>query len=75
VTFNRQDLAERAADLAKSFEPYNQVKEENPEARAAGRALIAEGQAAGPKRKTFVFANNRMEGNALGTIAAMIAPA
>ncbi|MGO8677068.1 MAG: DUF72 domain-containing protein [Limisphaerales bacterium] len=56
----------------KSFEPYDSVQEENPEARTAGRALIAEGQAAGPKRATFIFVNNRLEGNALGTIAAML---
>jgi uncharacterized protein YecE (DUF72 family) len=56
----------------KTFEPYDSIKEEYPEARAAGRALIAEGQAAGPKRTTFVFVNNRLEGNALGTIAAML---
>jgi hypothetical protein len=37
----------------KAFEPYDCIKEENPEARAAGKALIAEGQAAGPKRRTF----------------------
>jgi len=55
----------------KTFEPYDAIKEEYPEARAAGRTLIAEGQAAGPKRTTFVFVNNRLEGNALGTIAAM----
>ena len=55
----------------KTFEPYDSIKEENPEARAAGRALIAEGQTAGPKRATFVFVNNRLEGNALATIAAM----
>ena len=30
----------------KTFEPYDRVKEENTEARAAGKALIAEGQAA-----------------------------
>ncbi len=58
----------------KAFEPYDSIKEENPEARAAGRALIAEGQAAGPKRKTFVFVNNRLEGNAISTIAAMTEP-
>lgn len=57
----------------KAFEPYDRLKEEYPEARAAGRALIAEGQAAGPKRQTFVFVNNRLEGNALGTIAALLA--
>lgn len=56
----------------KTFEPYDSIKEENPEARAAGRALIAEGQAAGPKRRTFVFVNNRLEGNAISTIAAMM---
>jgi hypothetical protein len=58
----------------KAFEPYDCVKEENPEGRAAGRALIAEGQAAGPKRRTFIFVNNRLEGNAISTIAAMIGP-
>ena len=58
----------------KAFEPYDRVKEENPEARATGRLLIAEGQAAGPKRKTFVFVNNRLEGNAITTIESMIAP-
>jgi hypothetical protein len=35
--------------------PYDSIKEENPEARAAGWALIAEGQAAGPNRRTFVY--------------------
>ena len=58
----------------KAFEPYDSIKEENPEARAAGRALIAEGKAAGPKRRTFIFVNNRLEGNAISTIAAMIHP-
>jgi uncharacterized protein YecE (DUF72 family) len=59
-------------EAVKTFEPYDRIKEENPEARAAGKALIAEGKAAGPKRKTFVFVNNRLEGNALSTIAAMV---
>ena len=45
----------------KAFEPYYQVKEENPE-----------GKGAGPKRRTFVFVNNRLEGNAISTIAAML---
>jgi uncharacterized protein YecE (DUF72 family) len=54
------------------FEPYDAIKEENPEARAAAAELIAQGQKAGPARKTFVFVNNRLEGNALGTIAAVL---
>jgi uncharacterized protein YecE (DUF72 family) len=56
----------------KAFEPYDNIKEENPETRAAGRALTEEGKAAGPKRRTFIYVNNRLEGNALQTIAAMI---
>jgi len=56
----------------KAFEPYDAIKEPNPEARAAGRALIAEQQVAGPNRRTFVFVNNRLEGNAISTIAAML---
>ena len=56
----------------KAFEPYDSIKEENPEARAAGRTLIAEGKAAGPKHRTFIYVNNRLEGNAISTIAAMI---
>lgn len=56
----------------KLFEPYDQVREPNPEARQAAQRLIAEGKSAGPKRRTFVFVNNRLEGNALTTIAAML---
>lgn len=71
----------RYEEAVKMFEPYASVKDPNPEARAAGAALIAEGLAAnagadqsgGPRRRTFIFVNNRMEGNALETIEAMIA--
>lgn len=56
----------------KLFQPYERVRETNEEARQAGKALIAQGQAAGPQRRTFIFVNNRLEGNALETIAAML---
>ena len=59
-------------EAVKTFQPYDKVKEPNPDARAAGKALIAEGKAAGPERKTFIYVNNRLEGNALETIAAML---
>ncbi len=62
----------RYEEAVKAFEPYDSIKEELPDARATGRALIAEGKAAGPKRRTFVFVNNRLEGNAISTIAAMV---
>jgi len=34
--------------------------------------LIAEGRKAGPRRKTLIFVNNRLEGNALQTIGAIM---
>jgi len=61
---------QEAVDL---FSPYRGVKEPNPEARAAGAQLLREGAQAGPdKRRTFIFVNNRLEGNALVTIDTMI---
>lgn len=56
------------------FQPYDRIQEPDPAARAAGNALINEGKALGPARRTFIFVNNRLEGNALETIAAMIEP-
>jgi len=44
----------------------------NRETRAALRQLIAKG--AGPKRRTFVFVNNRLEGNSISTMEAMMPP-
>ncbi len=44
----------------------------SPEARAAGPALVKEGIGADGKRKTFIYVNNRLESNALGSIAAML---
>ena len=61
-------------EAVKRFQPYDRVQEEIPEARAAGRTLIDEGLASGPERKTFIYINNRLEGNALETIAAMLSP-
>jgi hypothetical protein len=59
-------------DAVNAFKPYDRVKEQNAEARAAGEALIAEGKDAGKRKKTFIYVNNRLEGNALETINAMI---
>lgn len=55
------------------FKPYEKLGEAYDEGRKAGRALIKEGTAA-PKRKTLIFVNNRLEGNALESIAAMLEP-
>ncbi len=58
-----------AVDL---FSPYDRVKETNEEARTAGAKLIKARAGLGPERKTFIYVNNRLEGNALVTIDAML---
>jgi uncharacterized protein YecE (DUF72 family) len=60
-------------EAVKTFQPYDKVQEPYPEAREAGKTLIAEGKTAGPGRKTYIYVNNRLEGNALETIDAMTA--
>ena len=58
-------------EAVKTFEPYDQTREVNEEARQAGATLITDGlKAIG--RRTFIYVNNRLEGNALATIQAMI---
>ena len=54
----------------KAFSPYQSVKDLYPEGRTAGSQLIR--SAAETGRKAFVYVNNRFEGSALETIAAMI---
>ena len=56
-------------EAVKEFSPYNGVKEVNAEARAAGKSLIQRAQQ--QSKQAFIFVNNRLEGNALETIAAM----
>lgn len=58
-------------DAVRSFQPYNEVREINPDARSAGADLIRE-QLCQKRRKSYLYVNNRLEGNALETIAAMI---
>jgi hypothetical protein len=53
----------------KAFQPYDQTLEVNEEARRAGASLILEGERYEPRRKTFIYVNNRLEGNALATIS------
>ena len=53
----------------KAFEPYKQIQEPNPRAREAMRR-IAE-RAWKTRQPAYVFVNNRLEGNAPGTIEAV----
>jgi uncharacterized protein YecE (DUF72 family) len=54
-----------------AFQPYDQTREISEDARIAGSVLIKSGKR-NAGRKTFLFVNNRLEGNALATIKAML---
>jgi uncharacterized protein YecE (DUF72 family) len=56
----------------KAFKPYLKVKEPDNGAREAAKSLIAEALAAKRKAMTLIYVNNRLEGNALETIDAML---
>jgi len=58
-------------DAVRRFQPYDQTREVNPEARQAAADLVREGTLT-PERRTFIYVNNRLEGNALSTIEAII---
>lgn len=60
------------ADAVEQFRPYDRVREVNEPGRAAGAELIREARSSRGATSAFVFVNNRFEGNALGTIAAML---
>lgn len=60
----------RYADAVKLFEPYQQVQEPVPELRMDLVRLIAEAQRR--RVEAFILANNRAEGNAPGTIRAVV---
>jgi hypothetical protein len=54
----------------KTFEPYRQIQEPNETARQALRRIIV--WARRENKPAFLFVNNRLEGNAPGTIEAVV---
>jgi uncharacterized protein YecE (DUF72 family) len=60
---------QEAVDL---FSPYDKIKEPCEEARVAGADLIRRAVAKSSLRKLFLYVNNRLEGNALLTLMAML---
>jgi uncharacterized protein YecE (DUF72 family) len=52
-----------------TFAPYSEIQDENPEGRKALRDLIARMKE--ERRTSYIFANNRFEGNAPETIRAI----
>ncbi len=57
-------------DAVKQFSPYSEIREENSEGREALRAIIRRMQE--ERRAAYIFVNNRFEGNAPETIAAVV---
>jgi uncharacterized protein YecE (DUF72 family) len=58
-------------EAVKLLSPYDRIKDPYPEGRAAGVRLIQETCGRDGATKGFIYVNNRLEGNALETIAAM----
>jgi uncharacterized protein YecE (DUF72 family) len=57
-------------DAVARFQPYNKVVEENPETRDALREWIRRMRE--ERRASYIFVNNRLEGNAPETIQAVV---
>jgi hypothetical protein len=53
------------------FSPYREVQEPNQEVRNALRNLLIRSKHRA--EETYIFVNNRLEGNAPGTIEAVVA--
>lgn len=55
-----------------NFQPYGETRAPNPEARAAIKNLIARSQTSPTQRPSYLFVNNRLEGNSPNTLAAAL---
>jgi len=59
-------------EAVQAFQPYREIKDPYPEGRAAGVEWIREAWESPVTGRAFLYVNNRFEGNALQTIAAMV---
>jgi uncharacterized protein YecE (DUF72 family) len=57
-------------EAVRMFEPYDRVRDPNPEVRAAIRRLMERSKEA--QQTAYIFVNNRLEGNAPETIRAIV---
>ena len=57
-------------EAVKQFQPYREIQDPNPEARASMRVMI--GRARENRQWLFLFVNNRLEGNAPATILSLV---
>ena len=58
-----------------AFSPYESIKEPVPAARTTAAKMILRNQQAGTPKQTLIYVNNRLEGNALQTIQAILTEA
>ena len=54
----------------KTLQPYDKILDPQEGARSALRELVQQGELS--RRGTYVYVNNRLEGNAPGTIEAIL---
>ncbi|MCL4788333.1 MAG: DUF72 domain-containing protein [Verrucomicrobia bacterium] len=62
-------------EAVKLFSPYDQTKDPYPEGRRAAASLVRESLTAENRTQAFIYLNNRFEGNALESIAAILSAA
>ncbi len=62
----------RYEEAVKFFSPYDRVKDPYPEGRRAAVRIINQTRKQGAGGKTFIYVNNRFEGNALETLSALV---
>lgn len=58
------------AQAVSAFTPYSATQAPDSHARIAGRSLIARAKLA--NQPSFIYVNNRLEGNALNTVKALV---
>jgi len=59
-------------EAVKCFSPYTELKDPNPGEREAAARLVQQGRNSNGQAKVLIFVNNRFEGNAPGTIRAIL---
>jgi len=59
-------------EAVKLFSPYEHIKDPYPEGRSAAANLIKGATTSGNRTQAFIYLNNRFEGNALESIAAIL---
>ena len=62
----------RYEQAVRRFSPYDRLQDPQPDTRRAVARLIRQAQETGRPRQLWVYVNNRFEGNAPGTIAAIL---